>query len=42
MNIVHPGSATVKANGVAAAIDVHLRGPPLADDRVLDGNRHLD
>ena len=42
MNIVQPGSATTKSNGVALAREVDLRGPPLADDRMLDGNRHLD
>ncbi len=42
MNIVHPGSATVNVNGVLLPADVHLRGPSLADDRMLDGNRHLD
>ena len=42
MNIVQPGSATMKSNGVALPASVHLRGPPLADDRMLDRDRHLD
>ena len=37
-----PGFGDGERQRCRAAIDVYLRGPSLADDRVLDGDRHLD